>query len=72
MDPWTGAQRVFDVKAFLKNGDRFVIAQREFRSEFGIHRHRAVPSAHGETWVRNFQATGFTLTFWHRSFTFNC
>jgi hypothetical protein len=34
------------VKAFYKHGDSFVIAQREFRREFGINRNRAVPSAH--------------------------
>jgi transposase len=62
MESWTGAQRDFAVKAFYKNGDSFVIAQREFRREFGIHRNRAVPSAHTfKTWVRNFQATGSTL-----------
>jgi len=39
-----------------------VIAQREFRREFGIHRNRAVPSAHAiKTWVRNFEVTGSTL-----------
>jgi len=39
-----------------------VIAQREFRREFGIHRNHAVPSAHAiKTWVRNFEATGSTL-----------
>ena len=39
-----------------------MIAQREFRREFGIHRNRAVPSAHAiKTWVRNFEATGSTL-----------
>jgi hypothetical protein len=49
------------VKAFNKNGGSFVIAQREFRREFGIHRDRAVPSAHAiKTWVRNFEATGST------------
>jgi hypothetical protein len=46
MEPWTGAQRAFAVNAFYKNGDSFVIAQREFRSQFGIYRNRAVPSAH--------------------------
>ena len=62
MEPWNGAQRAFVVKAFYKNGDNFVIAQREFRREFGIHRNRAVPSAHDiKTWVRNFEATGSTL-----------
>jgi hypothetical protein len=48
MEPWTGAQRAFAVKAFYKNGD--------------IHRNRAVPSAHAiRTWVQNFEATGSTL-----------
>jgi hypothetical protein len=62
LEPWTGAQRAFVVKAFYKNGDSFVIAQREFRREFGIHRNRAVPSAHAfETWVRNFETSGSTL-----------
>jgi len=52
----------FAVKAFCKNGDNFVIAQREFRREFGIHRNCAVPSAHViMTWVRNFEATVSTL-----------
>jgi hypothetical protein len=40
----------------------FVIAQREFRREFGIHRNRAVPSAHAiKIWVQNFEAIGSTL-----------
>ena len=39
-----------------------MIARREFRREFGIHRNCAVPSAHViKTWVRNFVATGSTL-----------
>ena len=50
------------MKAFYQNGDSFVIAQREFRREFGIHCNRADPSAHAiKTWVRNFEATGSTL-----------
>jgi transposase len=62
MEPWSGAQRAFAVKTFYKNGDSFVIAQREFRRQFGIHRNRAVPSAHAiKTWVRNFEDTGSTL-----------
>ena len=62
MELWTGAQRAFAAKAFYKNGDSFVIAQREFRREFGIHRNRAVPSGRAiRTWVRNFKATGLTL-----------
>ena len=62
MGPWTGAQGTFAVNAFNKNGESFVIAQRVFRIEFGIHRNRAVPSAHAiKTWVRNFEAIGYTL-----------
>ena len=62
MELWTGAQRAFAVKSFYKNGETFVVAQREFRREFGIHRNRAVPSARAiKTWVRNFKATGSTL-----------
>jgi len=42
--------------------DSFVIPQREFRREFGIHCNRAVPSAHAiKIWVQNFKATGSTL-----------
>jgi hypothetical protein len=52
----------FCCESVLKNGDSFVIAQREFRRAFGIHRNRAVPAAHAiKTWVRNFEATGSTL-----------
>ena len=62
MEPWTEAQRAFTVKAFYKNGDSFVIAQHEFQREFGIHRNRAVPSAHAiKAWIRNFEVTGSTL-----------
>ena len=62
MEPWTGAQGDFAVKEFYKNCDSFVFAQREFRREFGIHRNRAVPSAHAiKTWVRNFEVAGYTL-----------
>jgi hypothetical protein len=62
MQPWTGAQSVFALKAFYTNGDNFVIAQSEVRRELGIHRNRAVPSAHAiKTWVRNFEATSSTL-----------
>jgi hypothetical protein len=37
----------FSVKAFYKNGDSFVITQRELQREFRIHHNDAVPSAHG-------------------------
>jgi hypothetical protein len=62
MEPWNGAQRAFAVNAFYKNGDSFVIVQREFRREFGIHRSRAVPSAHSiKPWFRNLEVTGSAL-----------
>jgi hypothetical protein len=65
MEPWTGAQHAFAVKALYKNGDRVVIARREFRREFGIHCNRAVPSAHAmKTWVENFEVTRSTLKMW--------
>jgi hypothetical protein len=54
--------KCFAVKVFYKNGDSFVIAQRKFQREFGIHRNRAVQSAHAiKTWVRNLEATASTL-----------
>ena len=50
------------MRAFYKTVDSVVIAQRQFRREFGIRRNHAVPSAHAiKTWVRNFEATGSTL-----------
>jgi len=62
VEPWTGAQCAFAVKGFYKYGDSFVIAQREFRREFGILCNRAVPSAHAiKTWFLNFEAIGSAL-----------
>jgi len=43
MERWTGAQGTLAVKAFYKSGNSFVISQRVFRREFGIHRNRASP-----------------------------
>jgi hypothetical protein len=63
MEPWTGAQHTFAVKAFYKNGESFVMAQREFRREFVIHHNHTVLSAHDiKTWVRSFEANGSTLS----------
>jgi hypothetical protein len=60
MEPWTGAQRGFAVKALYINGNSFVIAQHKFRRDFGIRRNCAVPSAHAiKTWVRNFRGYWF-------------
>ena len=62
MESWTGAQRAFAVKAFYKNNDSYVAAQREFRKKFGIHRNSKVLSAHAiKTWVNNSEETGSTV-----------
>jgi hypothetical protein len=62
MELWTGPQSAVAVKVYHKNGDSFVMAQREFRREFGIYRNRAVLSACAiKTWVRNFEVIGSTL-----------
>jgi transposase len=62
LEPWTGAQCAFAAKAFNKNGYSFMIAHREFRRDFGIHRNHAVSSVHViKTWVQNFEATGSVL-----------
>jgi len=62
MEPWTGAQHAFAMKAFYENGDSFVITQREFQRECRIHRNRAVPSAHAiKTGVQNSEATDSSL-----------
>jgi len=62
MESWIGAQHAFTVKSFYKNNDSYVVAQREFRKKFGIHRNSKVPSAHAiKTWVNNFEETGSTI-----------
>jgi hypothetical protein len=62
MEPWTRVQGALAAKAFDKDCDSFVIAQREFRREFGSHQNRTVPSTHTiKTWVRNFEVTGSVL-----------
>jgi hypothetical protein len=59
---WSRGLELLLWKRFTKNGDSFVIAYRESRREFGIHRNHAVPSARSiKTLVRNFEATGSTL-----------
>ncbi|KAJ4437643.1 hypothetical protein ANN_17788 [Periplaneta americana] len=54
MELWSRAQRAYAVKAFYKNGDSYMIAQREFRREFGIHCNHAVPSSYAiKTWFES-------------------
>jgi hypothetical protein len=51
MEPWAGAQRAFAVKAFYKNSDSFVIAQRDFEDSLGfiaiVLFHQPMPSRPG-------------------------
>lgn len=62
MESWSGAQRAYAVKAYYKNNDSYVSAQRAFRNHFNIPRNVSVPSAHAiKTWVVNFEETGSTL-----------
>ena len=46
MNCWTGEQRAFAIKAYYKNNDSFIAAQRLFRLHYNIHRNDPVPSAH--------------------------
>ena len=62
MDPWSGAQRAFAIKAFYKNNDSVEGARREFRRHFNLGRHDSVPSAHAiKTWISNFEETGSAM-----------
>lgn len=55
---WTNEQRAFAVKAFYKNADSAVGAQRAFRREFNLLPRDPVPSANAiNLWVRNFEET---------------
>ena len=52
MNRWTGEQRAFAIKAYYKNNDSFIAAQRLFRLHYNIHRNDPVPSAHAiKMWV---------------------
>jgi transposase len=50
------------VKAYYKNNDSYVSAQRVFQNHFNIPRNAPVPSAHAiKTWIENLEETGSTL-----------
>jgi hypothetical protein len=52
----------FCFESVLQKRRLFVIAQREFRREFGIHRNLVVQSPHAiKIWVRKFEVTVSTL-----------
>jgi hypothetical protein len=60
--PVVWSTKCFCCEGIYKNGVSFVIFQHEFRSGFGIHCNRAVPSTHAiKALVRNFEATGSVL-----------
>lgn len=61
MERWTSAQRAFDVKAYYKNADSVVGAQRAFRREFNLPPRAPLPSRKAVLlWVNNFEATAST------------
>ena len=62
MESWNDAHRAFAVKAYYKNNDSYVSAQRVFRNHFDIPRNDPVPSAFAiKTWNKNFEETGSTV-----------
>ncbi|PSN42498.1 hypothetical protein C0J52_09799 [Blattella germanica] len=62
MNRWTGEQWAFAIKAYYKNNDSFIAAQRLFRLHYNIHRNDPVPSAHAiKMWVQNFEVNGPAL-----------
>lgn len=61
MDFWQSAQCVFTVKAYYKNSNSWVRAQRAFRREFNLSSGDPVlPRQVTNIWVRNFEATAST------------
>jgi hypothetical protein len=60
MGSWNCAHRAFAVKAYYKNNDSYVSAQRVFWNHFNLPRNDPVPSTHAiKIWIKNFEATGF-------------
>lgn len=58
----TSKRRVFAVKAYYKNDDSCVRAQRAFRREFRLPPRAPVPSRKAVLlWVRNFEANSSTV-----------
>jgi len=62
MEQWSGEQRAFAIKSFLKKNDSYVAAKRSFRVYFNLLLHDLVPSAKViKIWVTNFEETGSVL-----------
>lgn len=61
MERWSSAQRAYAVKAYYKNADSVVGAQRAFCREFNLPPQAPVPSRKAILlWVKNFEATAST------------
>lgn len=61
MERWSSVQRAFAVKAYYKNMDSVVGAQRAFRLKFNLPPRAPVPSRKAILlWVKNFEATAST------------
>jgi hypothetical protein len=58
MEHWSSEQRAFAVKAYYKNNDSFVGAQRAFCRQFSLSPRDPV-SSHGtiDLWIKNFETT---------------
>lgn len=62
MSQWSGEHRAFAIEAFLKGGESYVVARRQFCSHYNIRRLRDGPSENLiRKWVINFRATGSAI-----------
>lgn len=62
MKSWNGANLGYLLKAYYKNNDSYVSAQRVFRTYFNIPHNDPVPSPHAmKILIKKFEKTGFTL-----------
>ena len=61
MQRWTGEESAFAVKAFYRNAESYVAAQRQFRQHFHLPPRARVPDKKTiKIWVQNFENTGQT------------
>lgn len=62
MEPYTGVQRAFCVRAYYENNKSVITARRLYRHEHGLHDLSEVPSANViRKWIRMFETTGSTV-----------
>ncbi|KAL4708076.1 hypothetical protein ACJJTC_009855 [Scirpophaga incertulas] len=63
MEPYTGAQRAFCVRAYYENNKSVITARRLYRHEHGLRDLSGVPSANViRKWIRMFETTGSTIS----------